>query len=195
MTGWLLTCDIPPETRALIGDDLDCITDDGKLDHGLFLHLMYEAVYEQPEPETIEWVQAAIEARPGTWTARLCRAMHGHAENFRSVAYCGQCAGGYANPRKRARAAALQSTVLPGFEQIGGAYQLHPPCSRRDFTLRAEPQDEAWLRRQIKRLVERGLVIKRREKRPDRRQVRGWDYMTCLYPKDDRLKKGNTDVE
>jgi hypothetical protein len=169
--------EVSPEVRALIGDDLACISDEGELDRGLILHLMYEAVYKQPEPETIEWVQTAIEARPGAWTARLCRAMHGHEENFRSVAYCGQCAGGYANPRKRERAAALQTTVLPGFEQIGGAYRLHGGCSRRDFT---------WLRRQIKRLVERGLIIKRREKRPDMRQARGWDYMTCLYPAKER---------
>lgn len=169
--------DIPPELRLLIDEHaLACIVDEGdELDHGLILHLAYEAVFERPEPETPEWVEAVIEANPGLWVARLCRAMHGLPENFRSIAWCGQCSGGYANPRKRRRAANLPPQTLPGFESIGGAFQLHPPCSRRDLT---------WLRHLIYRLVQRGQVEKRREKRPDLRQARGWDWMSTLYPLD-----------
>ena len=166
--------DIPPEIRALVGDDLACLADDGQLDHGLILHLAYAAIYEWPEPETPEWVEAAIKANPGIWIARLCRAMHGLSETFRHIAYCGQCAVGYANPRKRKRAAALPTAVLPGFEQIGGAFSLHPACSQRDLT---------WLRHQIYRLVQHGRIEKLREKRPDLRQARGWDWVSTLYPK------------
>lgn len=176
--------DLPPEIKALINSlDLACMADDGELDRGLMLYLADEAVYEWPEPGTPEWVQAAIEANPGIWIARLCRAMHSHEENLRSVAYCGQCGGGYANKRKRLRAANLQKAVLPGFEEIGGAFHLHHPCGRRDFT---------WLRRQVNRLVEGGLVIKRREKRPDMRQARNWDYMSCLYPAKERTEQWQT---
>ncbi len=165
--------DIPPEIRALVGDDLACLTEeDGELDYGLIHHLKYAALYEWPQPGTVDWLEAAIEANPGIWMARLCRAMHGLSETFRHIAYCGQCAD-YANPRKRTRAAALPTAVLPGFEQIGAAYHLHPPCSRRGLT---------WLRHQIYRLVQRGQVDKCREKRPDMRQVRGWDWMSTLYP-------------
>jgi hypothetical protein len=166
--------DIPPAIRAFIPEpDLACLADDGELDRGLALHLLHEAIFDWPAPDTPAWVQAAIAANPGVWISRLCRAKHGLGENLRSIAYCGQCAGGYANPRRRKRAAALQKEVLPGFEQIGGAYQLHEPCSRRDLT---------WLRQLIYRLVRQGRVIKVREKRPDLRQPRGWDWMSCLYP-------------
>lgn len=67
----------------------------------------------------------------------------------------------------------LCTEPLPGFETIGCAYQLHSPCSRRDLT---------WLRHQIYRLVRRGRVEKRREKIPDLRQARGWDWGSRLYP-------------
>lgn len=79
----------------------------------------------------------------------------------------------YANPRKRQRAAELPPETLPGFEATGGAFQIHPACSRRDLT---------WLRHLVYRLVRRGQVEKRREKRPDLRQARGWDWMSTLYP-------------
>ena len=166
--------DIPPELRLLIDEHaLNCIADAGdELDHGLILHLAYEAVFELPKPETPEWVEAVIEANPGLGMARLCRAMHGLPENFRSIAWCGQCQG-YANPRKRRRAADLPPETLPGFEATGGAFQLHPPCSRRDLT---------GLRHLVYRLVQWGRVEKRCEKRPDLRQARGWDWMSTLYP-------------
>lgn len=164
---------IPPEVRALISDvDLAGLAEGGELDDGLLLHLAEEALYAWPAPETAGWVQAAIAANPGVWTARLCRARHGLAETFRSIAYCGQCAE-YANPRKRRRAAKLPPKPLPGFEATGGAYQLHPPCSRRGLT---------WLRHTIYRLEARSQVVRRCEVRPDLRQARGWDTMTTLYP-------------
>lgn len=165
--------DIPPALRLLIGEhDLSCLTDQGELDRGLILHLAYEATFELPQPETTEWIEAAIRATPGVWMTRLCRAMHGLPEGFRSVAWCGQCRC-FSNSRRRQRAAELPPEPLPGFETIGGAFQLHPPCSQRDLT---------WLRHLIYRLVRRGQVEKRREKRPDLRQARGWDWMSTLYP-------------
>jgi hypothetical protein len=127
--------DIPPPIQALVPElDLACLADDGELDRGLALHLLHEATYDWPAPDTPEWVQAAI-------------------------------------------AANLQTEVLPGFKDIGGAYQLHTPCSPRHLT---------WLRHLIYRLVGQGQVVKVREKRPDLRQPRGWDWMACLYP----AKKG-----
>ena len=177
--------DIPPAIKALIPElDLVCLADDGELDRGLALHLLYEATYGWPAPETPEWVQAAIAANPGTWITRLCRAKHQLPETYQSIAYCGQCRS-FANSRKRRRAANLQREVLPGFEQIGGAYHLHPPCSRRDLT---------WLRHLIYRLVQQGQVVKVRKKRPDLHQPRGWDWMSCLYPKNELQEKGNPDV-
>jgi len=165
--------DIPPAIKALIPElDLACLTDDGELDRGLALHLLHEAIYDWPAPDTPEWVQAAITANPGTWITRLCRAKHQLPETYQSIAYCGQCRS-FANGRKRRRAANLQREVLPGFEQIGGNYHLHPPCSQRELT---------WLRHLIYRLVRQGQVVKHREKRPDLRQARGWDWMSCLYP-------------
>lgn len=165
--------DIPPTIKALIPElDLACLAEDGELDRGLALHLLYEAIYDWPALDTPEWVQVAIAANPGAWITRLCRAKHQLPETYQSVAYCGQCRS-FANRRKRRRAAYLQREVLPGFGQIGGAYHLHQPCSQRDLT---------WLRHLVYRLVRQGQVVKVREKRPDLRQARGWDYMSCLYP-------------
>jgi hypothetical protein len=133
--------------------------------------MAYVAAFELPRPDTLSWIEAAIEASPGVWISRLCRARHGLLETFRSIARCGQCLS-YANPRKRRRAAALPSELLPGFETIGGAFQLHPPCSHQDLT---------WLRHQVYRLARLGRVEKRREKIPDLRQARGWDWGSRLY--------------
>ena len=177
--------DIPPTIKALIPKlDLVCLTDDDELDRGLALHLLHEATYDWPAPDTPEWVQAAITANPGTWITRLCRAKHQLPETYQSIAYCGQCHS-FANARKRRRAANLQREVLPGFEQIGGNYHLHRPCSRRELT---------WLRHLIYHLVRRGQVVKVREKRPDLRQARGWDWMSCLYPNNELQEKGNPNV-
>ena len=100
--------DIPPAIKALIPElDLACLADDGELDRGLALHLLHEATYNWPAPDTPEWVQAANVANPGVWISRLCRAKHGLRENLRSIAFCGQCARGYANPRRRRQAGGL----------------------------------------------------------------------------------------
>ena len=169
--------DITPPMKALIPElDLACLADDGELDRGLALHLLHEAIYDWPAPDTPEWVQAAIAANPGIWITRLCRAKHNLPETYKSIAYCGKCFC-FANARKRRRAANLQTEVLPGFKDIGGAYQLHTPCSPRHLT---------WLRHLIYRRVGQGQVVKVREKRADLRQARGWDWMACLYP----AKKG-----
>jgi hypothetical protein len=164
--------DIPPEIRTLVGD-LDCMAgDDGMIDRGTVLCLAEEAAYEWPATGTVDWIRAAIEANPGVWITRLCRAMHGKPETYQSIAWCGYCVH-YANPRRRSRAAKLPDRTLPGLEKIGGAYQLRPPCSSRGLT---------WLRHQIYRLVAAGWIKKLREKRPDMRQPRGWDWMSTLYP-------------
>ncbi len=173
--------DIPSHIKALIPDgDWDClfVGDEGDEEmESIALHLEYamyvEGEFPHPELEREAWVQQAITANPGTWTARLCRAMHGVPETPRGIAYCGLCSQ-YANPRKRARDAARRHNgLLPGFEEIGGEYLLHPPCSRRGLT---------WLRHLIYRLRGRGQVETRREPRPDPHNHRGWDWMTTLYP-------------
>jgi hypothetical protein len=166
--------DIPPEIRLLVGElELACLAgEDGLLDRGTVLYLAETAADEWPEPETVAWVQKAIEANPGIWIARLCRAMHGKPETYQSIVWCGVCAQ-YANSRRRARAARLPDKTLPGLAEIGGAYQLHPPCSPRGLT---------WLRQQIYRLVAQGWIKKLREKCADLRQPRGWDFMSTLYP-------------
>ncbi len=165
--------DIPPTIRALIPEeDLDAMTEHGELDRGMALHLAYEQVFELPEPETPGWVIAAVQANPGKfWIAQLCRAMHGLPENFKSITWCGLCQE-YANPRKRERSNNLPRQTLPGLEETGGAFRLHPPCSKRGLT---------WLRKVVYRLVDRGWVKKIREFRPDMRQARGYDLMSVLY--------------
>jgi hypothetical protein len=156
---------VPRWVEALIPELDGCI----ELDDGVLAHLQEMEVYELPQPETPEWVQAAIEARPGVWTARLCRAMHGVPETEQGIAYCGLCVS-YVNPRKRRRAACLPN-LLPGFAE--GAYMLRQSCSKRDLT---------WLRRTVCRLCKAGKIVTRRERIPDVRQARGWDIGTRIYP-------------
>jgi hypothetical protein len=165
--------DIPPTLRALIPDeDLDAMAESGELDRGMALHLVYEQVFELPEPETVEWVMTAVQANPGKfWISQLCRAMHGLPENFKSITWCGLCQE-YANPRKRERSNNLPRQTLPSLEETGGAFQLHPPCSKRGLT---------WLRKLVYRLADRGKVKKIREFRPDICQARGYDLMSVLY--------------
>ena len=169
--------DIPPSVRAAIDDlDLACIADGDEIDEGT-LHHMEQYLLDDlavESPESRPWVQAAIEARPGVWTARLCRAMHEMPETESSILRCGLCME-FANGRKRWRAANLPENTLPGFENTGGAYQLRPPCSKRGLS---------WLRRQIYRLRDLGRIETRRERIPDCRQARGWDWGTRLYPKE-----------
>jgi hypothetical protein len=166
--------DLPPELAAVIDEcDLWCVADEGDIDPGMLRHLDAHAWIDLgiEDAESPEWVRAAIRANPGRWTARLCRAMYGHPETYDAIAHCGLCAD-YANPRKRKRAAALPP-LLPGFEETGGAFQLHPHCGRRGLT---------WLRRLIYRLRQQGKVETRRERIPDLRQPRGWDWGTRIYP-------------
>ena len=170
--------DIEPELAGLVDElDLACMHYDeypGCIDESTYHHLEEYAVLELGirDAETPEWVKAAVEARPGTWTARLCRAMHGQPETYEAIVHCGLCAQ-YASSRKRYRAARLPSQTLPGFEEIGGGYQLRPPCSKRGLT---------WLRKLIYRMRDREQVETRREHIPDLRQGRGWDWGTRIYP-------------
>ena len=170
--------DLDPSLLAVIDDlDLTCIADyddegEGWIDVGT-LHHLQEYAFVDLAIETAEsprWVQAAIEAHPGVWTARLCRAMHDLPETEASIIYCGRCTC-YANRAKRARARRYaRMPLLPGFDKH--PYQLHPPCSRRDLT---------WLRKLIYRLRDRRQIETRRERIPDCRQPRGWDWGTRIY--------------
>lgn len=171
--------DLAPSLQAVIDDlDLACIADyddegEGWIDAGT-LHHLQEYAFVDLDIETTEsprWVQAAIEAHPGVWTARLCRQMHDLPETKTSILHCGLC-DQFSNKRKRVRAARLPPT-LPGFEDIGGGYQLHPPCSKRGLT---------WLRKLLYRLRDRGRIQTRRERIADCRQGRGWDWGTRIYP-------------
>ncbi len=152
-----------PAVEALIPElDLLCID----LDDGIKLHLSYWEAMEAPLPGTEEWVVAAVKAQPGTWTARLCRAMHNLPETEKSIIYCGRCAE-YANIGKRKRAERYaQIPTLPGMEP---PYQIHPRCDTTGLK---------WMQYRLRKLTRRvpGSVI------PDCRQARGWDYATRVYP-------------
>jgi hypothetical protein len=164
--------DIDPQIAALVpAIDLLCMADDGEVDYGTYLHLVEASLYEMPQPETAEWVERAVAANPGVWTARLCRAMHGRRETLRDIAYCGLC-GEFMNSRKRRRAENLPPSVLPGYEVIGAAFQGYPACHK----------GLSWLRGVVHRLRARSRIVTRRERIPDMRQARGWDIGTRLYP-------------
>lgn len=127
-----------------------------------------------PEQESRQWLLELIQINPGVWMAEACRIKHDLPSDNESIAWCGLCKE-YANIRKRNRSAALPPKTLPGFEKIGGAYQLHPPCSKRALT---------WIRQTIYALEAKGLVERRPlEVIPDPRQGRGWDFGTRVYPK------------
>jgi hypothetical protein len=170
---------LDPSLQAVIDDpDLACIGDyddqgEGSIDIGTLYHL-HEYASVDLAIETAEsprWVQAAIAAHPGIWTARPCRAMHDLPETEASIIHCGRCAC-YANSKRRRRARRYaQMPLLPGFDTH--PYQLHSPCSRRDLT---------WLRKLIYRLRDRDQIETRRERIPDCRQARGWDWATRIYP-------------
>jgi len=149
--------------RPLLIDTTDWVCmDEGE---GLEGHILHWLFFETPEPDTKEWVAAAIGANPGIWTAELCRQKHGNPP----ITRCGLCRE-YANPRKRARAAKLPP-LLPGFSE--GAFQLYKPCSKCGL---------AWLQRTIRRLEREQSIERKTEKIPDSRQARGWDWATRLYP-------------
>lgn len=101
------------------------------------------------------------------WTAELCRRLNSQPD----VAYCGLCAD-YANPRKRARAAAWASkqACLPG---LSPAWCLHPPC-RRLRLARLQRVLAQMARYEMVATVPRCLI-------PDPRQARGWDYGTRIW--------------
>ena len=120
--------------------------------------------------DEVEWLKALLKQQPGLWTARICRTKHDIPETRQGISYCGLCLE-YANPRKRARSAAL-GPELPGFEGQG-AFRLHPPCSRRALT---------WLRHILTRWANAGIVHKApKSVIPDIKQPRGWDYATRIY--------------
>ena len=165
--------DLPPSLAALVGDDLDCIADDGEIDDGMVWHIRQYAFEDLGivDPESQEWVAAAVQANPGIWTARLCRRMHDREETNEDIAHCGLCRE-YANIGKRQRARSLPPTTLPGYESIGGAYQLYPRCGKRGLT---------WLRKLVYRRRDQGRWETRREVIPDPRTARGWDWATRIY--------------
>jgi hypothetical protein len=90
-----------PSQLAILLPDLDCLTEAGQLDYGLLKHLEEHALWELPQAGTPAWVEQAIQAQPGIWAARLCRAMHDLPETREGIAFCGACHQ-LANPRKRA---------------------------------------------------------------------------------------------
>ncbi len=124
--------------------------------------------YLDPEDDPKAWALAVIGENPDVWVAELCRIKHDLASDTQGVAYCGLCTE-YVNGRKRARAKAL-GPPLPGFDQ--GQYQLHKPCSAKALT---------WLRKLTYRLEQAGFLLRQRERIPDQRQARGWDWGTRLY--------------
>ena len=153
---------IGPRTLARLGDDLACMEVDELEPHLLEWELEVEDGDE-------EWVLSVVRAQPGIWIARLCRAVHDRAETWDSICHCGLCVQ-YANQRKRKRAASMPPP-LPGFDT--GAYQLYEACSSHGL---------AWMKYYVHQLKDRGLVDARREKIPDLRQARGWDWASRIYP-------------
>lgn len=110
-------------------------------------------------------IVATVKACPGISLALLCRALNGQP----STEWCGSCAA-YANIRKRRRAEKwAEQDTLPGMD---APYQLHDPCPGLGFDN---------VRKSAYALAERGLLRLEQEQRPDPRQPRGWDWMTCAY--------------
>jgi hypothetical protein len=159
-----------PKIAALIPPiDLACM---GELDDGIIMRLGYWLYAEGPRTDA-DWVLNAIRTRPGTWTARLCRALHDKPETYRSIVYCGACTE-YANPRKRRRSKiASLNRLLPGYEAIGGAHILHRPCNCLGLT---------WMRKTLYKLRDQGSIEMKQARIIDHRQARGWDIATRLYP-------------
>jgi hypothetical protein len=112
-------------------------------------------------------------ASPGIWTARLCRTLNELPETEESIIHCGLCSD-YANPRKRERARRLaRQPTLPGWP-LGRPYQLHEPC--RPFNLKR-------LQGILRKLRDVALMVRsERDRIPDTRNIRGWDWATRWYP-------------
>lgn len=65
------------------------------------------------------------------------------------------------------------------------------PRKRSKFLIR-KPDCElplSTLRTALRRMIQKGLVVKKREKRPDGRNNRGWDWMQCYYVVESCLEK------
>lgn len=115
-------------------------------------------------------VNAAITADEGIWTCRLCRQLNRLPETLESVIYCGQCAD-YANPRKRARAEAWEvQAQLPGMEHPFAIHEACPGISLRKLRYMLDVLENTC-----------DLVRGYRERIPDERQARGWDFATRYY--------------
>lgn len=158
----------PSDWAAIESEEGDETNWDAYLAETYFTADIFPDVEEDPEG----WALAIIDAQPGVWVAELCRIKHDRPSDNLNIARCGLCPE-YANNRKRARARALGPT-LPGFDLLGGQYQLSKPCSAKALT---------WLRKLTYRLEKAGFLFRRREKIPDLRQARGWDWGTRLYPR------------
>jgi len=110
-------------------------------------------------------IVAVVKACPGINLALLCRALNGQP----STEFCGPCAS-YSNVHRRQRAEKwAEHDTLPG---MVAPYQLHDPCPGLGFDN---------VRKSVYALAERGVLRLEREQRPDPRQPRGWDWMTCVY--------------
>lgn len=120
-------------------------------------------VYEDDLQHLLVLIQQAVDEGEPTWTARLCRFLNRVPENTQGIIYCGLCFD-YANPRKRDRAHTQRGQLtLPGME---GSHSLHLPC----------PYNLNKLMKRLRRLWDLGLIWGKRERIPDVRQPRGWDY-------------------
>lgn len=175
---------IAPAVTVLLPELPELADAAGVLDAGIMAYLEQSLYEDWPELGTPEWVLAAVVSSPGLWTTKLCRALHGIPETVEGIGWCGRCTV-YANPNKRARAQACPRRTLPGWERIGGAGQLHPPCGPYHQTSgdgQGQRRHLRWLRYRLQKLERQGLVYHRRERIPDLRQARGWDIATCWYP-------------
>ncbi|MCG3207243.1 MAG: hypothetical protein FOGNACKC_00843 [Anaerolineae bacterium] len=158
--------DLPRWLAELTEED---VLEDGDVSERYLLNTFYTTdIYPDPDTEPERWLEEAIELNPEVWKAKLCRIKHDVPETNAGIAFCGLCKE-YANPRKRARSAAT-GPVLPGFEAMGGAFQIHEACSSRAL---------AWVRRTLYRWEKIGKVAREvLQQIPDVRQSRGWDFAT-----------------
>lgn len=160
------------QIEALIGEDWACLDDEVSEEYLLDTYYNTD-IWPDADEQPKEWLKETIDQNPGVWTAEICRMKHNRPSDNENIAWCGLCSE-YANGRKRQRSANLPE-VLPGFEEIGGAYKLHPPCSNRALT---------WLRKTTDRWAKVGKIIKEKlQVIPDPRQARGWDFGTRIYPR------------
>jgi len=123
-----------------------------------------------PNDDLALWVEAHVRAESGIWTARLCRLLNGIPEDEGGIVYCGLCSD-YANPRKRNRAERWATVpTLPGMKP---PFQLHSPCTTMPLRKLQYLLYVLW--------DKCDLVYGMRERIPDVRQPRGWDWGTRWY--------------